>query len=124
MRKRSKPKRKRTRPVPLFQESREALQRQLERFREKFGRDPEPGDPIFFDPDADTPQPMDEAVINEEMVNAMKAAGIRPSLIFAWSKTGLLVTEQNRHLIPAEDLAEWQAAIEEYGRLQAAGKFN
>jgi hypothetical protein len=34
------------------------------------------------------------------------------------------VTEENRNLIPAKDLAEWQAAIEEYTRLQAAGKFN
>ena len=24
-------------------------------FRKKFGRDPGPGDPVFFDPDADTP---------------------------------------------------------------------
>jgi hypothetical protein len=32
----------------------------------------------------------------------------------AFEKTGLLVTEQ--HLIPDEDLAEWDAAIEEYER--------
>src|SRR6516165_4967727 len=100
MRKKAKAKSKPARTIPLSQESRAALERQLERFREKFGREPGPDDPVFFDPDADDPQPIDEAVINEEMVNAMKAAGIRPSVIYAWNKTGLLVTEENRHLIP------------------------
>jgi hypothetical protein len=28
------------------------MERQAERFRNKFGRDPGPEDPIFFDPDA------------------------------------------------------------------------
>jgi hypothetical protein len=31
-------------------------------------------------------------------------------------KTGLLVTEQSQHLIPENDLAEWDAAIEGYRR--------
>jgi hypothetical protein len=31
-------------------------------------------------------------------------------------KTGRLVTEQNQHLIPESDLAEWDAAVEEYER--------
>ena len=37
-----------------------------------------------------------------------------PALVYASEKTGLLVTEQNRHLIPEKDLAKWDAAIEEY----------
>ncbi|MFI2747265.1 hypothetical protein ACH5BA_13310 [Kitasatospora sp. NPDC018623] len=35
----------------------DAVQRQLARFREKFGREPGPDDPLFFDPDADEPRP-------------------------------------------------------------------
>ena len=31
---------------------------QREAFQKKFGRDPGPGDSVFFDPDADTPTPM------------------------------------------------------------------
>ena len=50
------------------------------------------------------------------MVEDMKAAGLDPAFIYAFEKTGLLVTEQNQHLIPDEDLAEWDAAIEEYER--------
>ena len=34
---------------------------------------------------------------------------------------GLLVTERNQHLIPENDLAEWDAAIEEYERKKGRG---
>ena len=50
------------------------------------------------------------------MVEDMKAAGMDPAFIYAFEKTGLLVSEQNQHLISDEDLAEWDAAIEEYER--------
>ena len=50
------------------------------------------------------------------MVEDMKAAGLDPAYIYAFEKTGLLVTEQNQHLIPDEDLAEWGAAVEEHER--------
>ena len=32
------------------------LEGRIKAFREKFGCEPGPGDPIFFDPDADQPQ--------------------------------------------------------------------
>lgn len=38
-----------------------ALEAQQQAFREKFGRDMGPDDPIFFDPEADEPRPMSEA---------------------------------------------------------------
>jgi hypothetical protein len=45
----------------------------------------------------------------------MKQAGLDPAFIYAFEKTGgLLVTEQNRHLIPANDLAAWDAAVRAY----------
>jgi len=37
--------------VPLNAEARRAIQEQLRKFREKFGRDAGPEDPIFFDPE-------------------------------------------------------------------------
>lgn len=43
------------RTVELTPQSEEAIQRQLARFREKFGRDAEPDEPVFFDPKYDTP---------------------------------------------------------------------
>ena len=36
----------------------QALAAQAEAFKEKFGREPGPEDPLFFDPEADTPQPL------------------------------------------------------------------
>ena len=50
------------------------------------------------------------------MVEDMKAAGIDPAFIYAFEKTGLLVSEENQDLIPEKDLEEWRAAIEEYSR--------
>jgi hypothetical protein len=50
------------------------------------------------------------------MVEDMKAAGLDPAFIYAFERTGLLVTEQNQHLIPDNDLAEWDAAVGEYER--------
>ena len=48
------------------------------------------------------------------MVEDMRAAGIDPAIIFAFERTGRLVTAGNQHLIPEKDLAEWDAAIREY----------
>jgi hypothetical protein len=48
------------------------------------------------------------------MVETMKRAGIDPALIYAYEKTGRLVTEDNQQLLSNADLAEWEAAIEEY----------
>ena len=55
------------------------------------------------------------------MVEGMRAAGLDPGYIYAFEKTGLLVTEQNQHLIPETDLAEWGAAVEEYERKKRQG---
>ena len=54
------------------------------------------------------------------LVDNMRKIGIRPELIYAFEKTGLLVTEDNKRLIPDIDLAEWGAAVEEYYELHPA----
>jgi len=105
----------RGRTVKLDPESMDMMQQQLQAFREKFGREPGPEDPIFFDPDADTPQPFRLEKFLEESTEAMVAAGIRPEIIYAHRKTGgLIVTEENLEKLSAEDIAEWEAAIDEY----------
>jgi hypothetical protein len=45
---------------------------------------------------------------------AMWRAGIDPSVIYAWHKTGLVVTERNQHLLTADDWQDWLDAIFEY----------
>lgn len=44
--------------LDLSSEAREVFEQQMEAFVEKFGREPGPNDPIFFDPESDTPQPL------------------------------------------------------------------
>jgi len=61
--------------VPLNAEAQRAIHEQLRNFREKFGRDAGPEDPIFFDPDADTPQPVSKAGLDEMTGQILSAAG-------------------------------------------------
>ena len=100
--------------VKMSPELVDVLEKQMEAFRQKFGRDPGPDDPVFFDPNADTPQPFDGDELMRAMVEAMAEAGVDPARIYAYHKTRLLVTEENLHLLSEEDLAEWKSAIQEY----------
>jgi hypothetical protein len=58
------------------EEVRQTIADQREAFRKKFGRDPGPEDPVFFDPDAGTPQEISEENYNRELNRAAVAAGI------------------------------------------------
>jgi hypothetical protein len=95
------------RSTPLSDDMKAVLDEQRRRFVEKYGREPGPGDPVFFDL-----PPLEH--VEHEMVQAMKAAGLDPAYIYAYEKTGRLVSEQNMHLIPEKDLDEWDAAVREY----------
>lgn len=82
-------------------------------FVEKHGREPGPDDLIF----EDMPHP---EVMEHEMVQAMKRAGTRPELIYAYEKTSRLVTEDNRKYLTQDELDEWEDAIDEYFLLEEA----
>lgn len=97
------------RSVPLNDEVATMLKEQDARFIAKHGRPPGPEDPVF-DP-ADMP---DEKTFTNEVTDAMTKAGIDPAFIYAFQKTGLLLTEENRHLVPARDVEEFEAALAEY----------
>ena len=95
------------------------LKEQRAQFREKFGRDPEPDDPIFFNPDVATPEPLTPAqddALDQEIIEAMGDAGIDAAIIYAYRKTGRIMTEQNEYLLSDDDRQEWNAALEEYAR--------
>jgi hypothetical protein len=53
--------------IHMNEELRQAMKAQLARFKEKFGREPGPNDPVFFDPDEDTPQPIPEWKIDRAL---------------------------------------------------------
>jgi hypothetical protein len=97
---------RRYKSVPLSDEMAGILEQQRRKFVEKYGREPGPDDPVFFDL-----PPLEH--VEHQAVEAMKKAGLDPGFIYAYEKTGLLVTEENRHLIPEKDLDEWAAAMEE-----------
>ena len=63
----------------------------------------------------------DVAKIRASTIDAMRAAGIRPALIYAYERTGLIVTRENRALMSAADLDEWEDAIAEYEEQHAGG---
>ena len=103
----------RSRTVAMTAEVADGLRKQEQLFKEKFGREPGPGDPVFFDPDADTPQKINEEYVDKAIIEAMVKAGMDPSYIYAYKKTGLLVTTDNWDKLSPEDQAEWKAAISE-----------
>lgn len=96
------------------------LKMQRKAFQRKFGRDPGPNDPVFFDPDADTPTPFPAGKMEAGVLAAMKSAGLAPELIYAYRKTGRLIMEGNDY--PPAAVEEWQAAIDEYFALEAKQK--
>ena len=98
--------------MPMSDELTEVIEEQKRKFQKEQGRDFGPNDKLFFD------APPSEHV-EHYMVEAMKKAGLDPALIYAFEQTGLLVTEENQHLLPEKDLAEWEAAIDEYEARQA-----
>ena len=57
--------------------------------------------------------PPDE-VIDHLMVKRMRQSGVDPAIIYAFEKTGLLVTEDTLDLIPSHDLGKWENAVLEH----------
>ena len=57
--------------------TREILEGQRQRFREKFGRDWQENDPVFFDPDASEPSPMSAVKMEADVIGAMRKAARR-----------------------------------------------
>ena len=98
--------------IPMSDELTEVIEEQKRKFQKEQGRDVGPNDKLFFDA-----PPLEH--VEHYMVEAMKKAGLDPALIYAFEQTGLLVTEENQHLLSEKDLAEWEAAIDEYEARQA-----
>lgn len=95
------------------------IREQTEAFRRKFGREVGPQDPLFFDPDADLPLPLSDEnheEMMEEMTAVMEESGVHPAHIYAFRKTGRMVSEENRERLSAADLQEWHSALREYER--------
>ena len=101
--------------------TREILDGQRQRFREKFGRDWGENDPVFFDPDAESPTPMSALKMEADILDAMRRAGTPPQIMYAYKRTGgLILTEEMREHWPPDRVQEWDAAIDEYFAIEEA----
>jgi hypothetical protein len=52
------------------------------------------------------------------MRDAMQRSGTRPEIIYAYQKTGRIVTKESLASLAPDERAEWDAAIDEYFRLE------
>jgi len=106
--------------IKLNERASSALKQQLQSFKDTFGRDPEPKEPIFFDPKyTDKPRPYTEESMGElwqDFIEAAGKAGIDPAMLYAMEQTERIVTAENAHLLTEAELAEWDEAIAEYRR--------
>ncbi len=80
-------------------EVRELLLKQREAFIQKFGREPGLTEPVFFDPNADDPQPLDADEVTAALLKACKQAGYEPDEFFS-------------HLGWTEDLKEYRQKVQ------------
>ena len=108
------------RRVRMTPEVMQLLDQQREAFIKKFGREPRPEDPIFYDEECDRPTPLSQDKIHDTILNALIQANSRPELVYAFRKTGRLVTESNQHLLTRAELKEWKDAVAEYRRHHSA----
>jgi hypothetical protein len=64
--------------VPMTPRVHEALLDQRKAFIDKFGREPGPDDPVFFDPDKDVPTPIGAERMSADLEKALRDSGIDP----------------------------------------------
>ncbi len=95
------------REIEMSEDLQDATRELMELFELRHGRKPGPTDKLF-----DGAPPLEH--IEHYTVEAMKKAGIDPALIYAYEQTSLMLNERNERLVPESDVAEWEAAIDEY----------
>jgi hypothetical protein len=107
--------------IHFGQAGKAALEAQLRKFEEKFGRPPGPEDPMFFDPDADTPQPVSATGWESSGVEMMEAVGICPAWIYAYQHTGGLLPSFDGSFATERDQTEWDEHADRYMALHDPG---
>ncbi len=87
------------REITMSPEMREVLLKQREAFIQRFGREPGLTEPVFFDPNADDPQPLDADEVTATLLEACERAGIDAEQLFS-------------HLGWAADLDEYRKKVQ------------
>ncbi|ATL28659.1 hypothetical protein [Streptomyces formicae] len=98
----------------LSTEAVELLELQVDCFRKKFGREPGPGDPLFFDLDASEPTPITRNDIDSMMLDMADLAeelGIDPVFFHAGCEVGYMVTEENKDMFTKAEVIAYSRAV-------------
>lgn len=100
----------------------ESLEGQLDAFREKFGREPGPGDPLFFDPDAEEPIPLTKEYFDDMLLDMAERAveiGVDPAFVHAWREVGYVVTEANKSMFTTAEVLAFSRAVARHQQTRA-----
>ncbi len=91
----------------MSQERRDQFERDKKLFQEKFGRKPTDEEEGILRADgfADLTQ-----LIESEMLKS----GMSEEMLYAYRQTGLVITAENRSSVRPDELARWDAAIDDY----------
>ena len=73
--------------------------------------------PMFYPEEKDREKV--ERIVIQNISTIMREAGIHEKFIYAFQKTGMIVTTEDGWL--PEDLEEWNAAVIEYEKLEQSG---
>lgn len=106
--------------IPLSQAALEALDQGRQEFITHFEREPCDGDPIFLAKYFASPEDLEI-----EGAKLLKQSGASPALVYAYKKTGYILTEENSQIATGAAIQEWEDAIrefEEYGDLSIQGE--
>lgn len=56
--------------------------------------------------------------VRRDILRAMVQVGVNPAVIFAYDRTGYLITEGNADIVPDDALAAWDRALGEWSRME------
>ena len=101
------------RTMPLSPELVQLLEQNRRSFIAKHGREPRPDEPLF--PELAKLAPGE---FEEQVAEAMEAAGIDKAQIHAFRQTGLILTEDNQKFVPDVELEEFKDAVSHYRAMQ------
>ena len=90
-----------------------ALAQRRAAFVEQFGREPGPDDPVFFAPGRSEPTAITEEWVMAELSRPGMAEelGLEPAFLNAFVELKYAVTDENRHLFSAQEVAEFERAV-------------
>jgi len=95
--------------VPLDDETRDALQTHIGELEDAKGAPLDPDD-LLFPELAD----LSEEELLGRLAQRLREAGVDPAFVYAFERTGLLVTDANWDRIPEVDREAWMQAVQEY----------